>query len=76
MRRYYTHEEAAELCRRLRTEAGHTQQDLADLLGYQHTTAISNAERDTSSRRAATRARIIEHYTGARVSDAICVEEP
>lgn len=71
-----TTEAQAAYCKRLRSEAGLTQQELAEALGYKHAQAISNAENAANGSRTGVRLAIIRHLRPkAKAREALVVEE-
>lgn len=64
----------ARYCRKLREDAGLSQQDLADAIGEKNPQQISNAESELQPSRQSIRKRILEHF-GYEVNDAFTVTE-
>lgn len=75
MRTLNDHSELAALCRKLRTEAGLTQKELAEAVGFGYPQEVSQAENESLPSRFASRQRILEHF-GYSVSEAYLVEPP
>lgn len=64
----------ARLCRKLRTDAGLSQKQLADAMGDASVQDVSNAESEKQPSRQAMRRRVLEHF-GYSVTDSFKVEE-
>lgn len=64
----------ARFCRKLRTDAGMTQKQLAEAAGLGRTQRVSNAESEEQPSRRADRERILAHF-GYTLDDSITVRK-